>query len=354
MADPVADFQMQIRDAVCSGIRLDIRGGQSKGFYGGQVAGQPLDTRVWSGIVRYEPSELVVTVRAGTPLAELEAVLATQRQMLAFEPPHFGAATVGGMVAAGFSGPRRMAAGAVRDHLLGVRMIDGRGDVLRFGGEVMKNVAGYDVARLMAGSMGTLGLLLDVSLKVLPMPTAERTLRFKMVRPDALHVMNRWAGQPLPISATCWHADVLNVRLSGARAAVEAAAGALGGELVAEDAAAVYWSSVREQTHPFFAEGDEALWRISVCSAEESLMLSAPMLIEWGGALRWVRAPADHARVREAAHRQHGFATCFRASEGRMPPAERLSEPLAAIHRRIQEAFDPAGVFTSPRLAATF
>jgi glycolate oxidase FAD binding subunit len=351
--DAVAQFQDRIRAAAADSAPLCIRGGGSKSFYGGAQTGQLLDTRSHSGIVQYEPSELVVTVRAGTPLAELEAALAEKRQMLAFEPPHFGAATVGGMVAAGLSGPRRATAGTVRDHLLGVRLIDGRGDAMRFGGEVMKNVAGYDVSRLMAGAMGTLGLLTEVSLKVLPVPAAERTIVFSMNRPDALRAMNRWACQPLPISATCWHADTLHVRLSGAIAAVEAATRNLGGEAVDEPSAKQLWTSVREQTHPFFADGDDALWRVSLCSAEENLIFDLPMLIEWGGALRWVRAPVDDARVRSEAHRQHGFAMRFRTTAGvQAQDFEPLPGPLAEIHRRIRQAFDPAGIFNPQRLPA--
>jgi glycolate oxidase FAD binding subunit len=351
--DAVAQIQDRVRAAAADGMQLCIRGGDSKAFYGGARHGELLDTRAHTGIVQYEPSELVVTVRAGTPLVELEAVLAEKRQMLAFEPPHFGAATVGGMVAAGLSGPRRATSGAVRDHLLGVRLIDGRGDSMRFGGEVMKNVAGYDVSRLMAGAMGTLGVLTEVSLKVLPMPAAEHAIGFSMNRPDALRAMNRWACQPLPISATCWHADTLHIRLSGAVAAVEAAMRNLGGEAVDDAVAGQLWTSVREQTHPFFAGGDDALWRVSLCSAEENLILDLPMLIEWGGALRWVRAPAGDARVRAEAHRQHGFATRFRTPGGGQGSAfEQLAGPLAEIHRRIKQAFDPAGIFNPLSLPA--
>ncbi len=355
MGDMTVELQARIREAVACGTPLCIRGGGSKAFYGGAQIGEPLDTRPHTGIVHYEPSELVVTVRAGTPLAELEAALLDTRQMLAFEPPHFGAATVGGMVAAGLSGPRRATAGALRDHLLGVRMIDGRAECMRFGGEVMKNVAGYDVSRLMAGAMGTLGLLTEVSLKVLPVPAAQRTLAFAMGRSDALRTMNRWAGRPLPVSATCWHAGVLHLRLAGAATAIDAAMRSLGGEVVDEAKAQELWSSVREQTHPFFGEGEGALWRVSLCSAEENLILDAPMLIEWGGALRWVRTAADDACVRSEAQRQHGFATCFRAQAGVAPPAaEHLPEPLAILHRRIKQAFDPDGIFNPLRLGVRY
>jgi len=235
----------QFRDAIASassatsaGKPLRIRGGGTKDWYGGALQGEILDTRAHRGIVDYEPTELVITARCGTPLAEIEAVLAEQNQMLAFEPPHFGAgATFGGAVAAGLSGPRRANSGGVRDFVLGVRLMDGKGEVLHFGGQVMKNVAGYDVSRLLAGSLGTLGLMLELSVKVLPRTVAETTLRFETSEIEAIRMLNVWGGQPLPVSGSCWHRGVLALRLSGARAAVDAAARSLGGQ-VTPDAAA--------------------------------------------------------------------------------------------------------------------
>jgi glycolate oxidase FAD binding subunit len=236
---------------------LRIRGGGSKDFYGGIPSGELLDTRNHAGIVNYEPTELVVTVRGGTLLADLESALAARRQCLACEPPHFGAATVGGAVATGLSGPRRAAVGSVRDFVLGVKLMDGEGRVHRFGGEVMKNVAGFDVSRLVAGSLGTLGLILEVSLKVLPVTPGDASLRFEMPQDKALEAMNRWAGQPLPLVASCWHDGILTLRLAGARAAVDAACVRLGGSVVAGAEAAVFWQALREQTADFFSATDD-------------------------------------------------------------------------------------------------
>jgi len=291
----------RIRDAAARGAPLRLHGGGSKDFYGGAARGEPLDTREYAGIVEYEPTELVATARCGTPLAELEALLAERGQMLPFEPPHFGAdATLGGCVAAGLSGPRRPAAGAVRDFVLGARLLDGRANEVAFGGRVMKNVAGYDVARLLAGSLGTLGIILEVSLKVLPRPAAETTLRLALGERQALAALNRWAGQPLPVSASAWREGELHLRLSGAPAALKAAAAQIGGEALAPDAAASFWEGVREQTHAYFA-GEAPLWRVSVPSHAPRLALAGDTLIEWGGALRWLRTDADAAAVRAAA-----------------------------------------------------
>ncbi|MDQ5916360.1 MAG: glycolate oxidase binding subunit, partial [Pseudomonadota bacterium] len=248
----------RVHDAAEAGKSLRIRGGGSKDFYGQALRGDVLDTSAYRGIVTYEPTELVVVVRAGTPLAELEAELFKKGQCLPFEPPHYGPqATVGGMVAAGLSGPRRAAVGAVRDYVLGVKMIDGKGELLSFGGQVMKNVAGYDVPRLMAGSLGTLGLIAEVALKVLPLPVAGMTLRFAMGETEALEKLNAWGGKPLPIAASAWHDGALTIRLAGAVAAVRSARQSLGGEEVGD--AGAFWQSMREQSHDFFS-GQDPLW----------------------------------------------------------------------------------------------
>ncbi|MDA0190187.1 MAG: glycolate oxidase subunit GlcE, partial [Proteobacteria bacterium] len=291
----------RVRAAAADRTPLRLRGGGSKDFHGEMPADgmAVLDTRAHAGIVAYEPTELVVTARCGTPLAELEAVLAERGQMLPFEPPHFGpGATVGGCVAAGLSGPRRAQAGALRDFVLGARLLDGRGELLAFGGQVMKNVAGYDVPRLLAGSLGTLGLIVEVSLKVLPFAVATRTLRFDMPQAQALATLNAWGGQPLPVSASAWSDGVLHVRLEGAAAAVDAATRKLGGEALAGPAAAAFWQSLREQTHPFFGgDAATALWRLSLPSVAPPLDLPGAPLIEWGGAQRWLRG-GDATTVR--------------------------------------------------------
>jgi glycolate oxidase FAD binding subunit len=340
----LAQLQQRIREAASRRTPLRLRGGGSKDFYGGALAGEVLDTREYAGIVDYEPTELVVTARCGTPLAALEAALQEHGQMLAFEPPRFGgAATLGGCVAAGLSGPRRASAGAVRDFVLGTRLVDGRGRDLAFGGRVMKNVAGYDVSRLLAGSLGVLGLIAEVSLKVLPRPALERTLRLALPEARALEALNRWAGQPLPISASAWRDGELFLRLSGAESAVRAAAQALGGE-----EAPAPWAALREHGDPWFA-GEAPLWRLSVPSHAGPLGLTGPQLIEWGGALRWVRG-GEPAEMRAAAARAGGHATLFRGGERSAGVFAPLAPAALRLHRELKAAFDPAGIFNPGRL----
>lgn len=349
MNDLIAEWSERIREAADKRTPLMIRGGGSKDFYGGALRGEPLRTGGHRGIVQYEPTELVLTARAGTPLAAIESALAEAHQMLPFEPPHFGDATLGGCVAAGLSGPRRAAAGAVRDFVLGVRILDGRGDDLAFGGRVIKNVAGYDVSRLMAGAMGTLGLILEVSLKVLPAPQAERTQRLTLAQSDALRIVNAWAARPLPVSAICHEDEALSVRLSGARSAIDAAAAQIGGEAVAE--AGAYWSALREQRLEFFA-GGEPLWRLSVKSTAPVLPLPGRQLLEWNGALRWIRTDAPAEVVRDVARKAGGHATLFRSIERAANPFHPLPQPLAELHRRLKQTFDPNGILNPGRLYA--
>lgn len=328
---------------------LRLRGGGSKDFYGGPIRGEVLDTAGHAGIVSYEPTELVITARCGTPLAELESALATRRQCLACEPPHFGAATVGGAVAAGLAGPRRAAVGGMRDFVLGVKLMDGEGRVHRFGGEVMKNVAGFDVSRLIAGSLGTLGLILEVSLKVLPVPPGDASLRFEMPQDRALEALNRWAGQPLPLVASCWQDGVLTLRLCGAQAAVSAACATMGGQPVDEPEALAFWQGLREQGAEFFA-GDAALWRLSVPSVTPPLDLPGTTLIEWGGAQRWLRGDVDRVRIRELAARVGGHATLFRGGDKANGVFTPLQPALMEVHRRLKQSFDPYGVFNPGRM----
>jgi len=270
MLDALDELTERVRAAAARKGPLQIRAGGTKDFYGNPPRGDVFDPRAHAGIVDYEPTELVVTVRCGTPLAELEAALDARGQMLPFEPPHFGVgATVGGCIAAGLAGPRRASFGAtyggVRDFMLGAKIIDGRGQVLSFGGTVMKNVAGYDVSRALAGSLGILGLIVEASVKVLPKPVCESTLRMELDEPTALKRLNEWGGLPLPVSATAWHGGKLHVRLSGADAAVHAAALRLGGESLEPAQADSFWRSLREHTHPYFAV-NAPLWRLSVPS----------------------------------------------------------------------------------------
>jgi glycolate oxidase FAD binding subunit len=347
----IEQFKEQVLAAASAGRALRIRGGGTKDWYGQRLEGEILDTRSHVGIVDYEPTELVITARCGTLLAEIEAVLAERNQMLAFEPPHFGAAaTLGGAVAAGLSGPRRANSGALRDFVLGAKIMDGKGDVLNFGGQVMKNVAGYDVSRLLAGSLGTLGLLLEVSLKVLPRAFAETSLRFEIGEIDAIRKLNEWGGQPLPISASCWFDGILMLRLSGAQAAVDAAVKSLGGEVV--PGADAFWNSLREQRHEFFA-GEGALWRLSVPSTTGAIVLRGRQLIEWGGAQRWLRAGLEEASaqdIRRTVAAVGGHATLFRGGDKGVGVFHPLAPGVAKINQRMKAAFDPSNIFNPGRM----
>jgi glycolate oxidase FAD binding subunit len=345
----VALFRDVIRDAASRRAPLRLRGGGSKDFFGNEPRGALLDTRSYAGVLDYEPAELVLTARCGTPLAEVERILGEKGQCLPFEPPHFGAATFGGCLAAGLSGPRRAAAGAVRDFVLGVKLIDGRARELDFGGRVMKNVAGYDVSRLAVGSLGTLGLIAEASVKVLPKPEHELTLAFTLGEGAALEAMNRWAGQPLPISASAWHDGVLRIRLSGAEPAVRAAASRLGGEKLGE--AEAFWRGVREHTDRFF-EGARPLWRLAVPSATPPIGLAGAQLVEWGGAQRWITSDAPAEAVRAAAKHAGGHATLFRASDKSAGAFAPLDEVLLRLHRGLKAEFDPAGILNAGRLHA--
>jgi glycolate oxidase FAD binding subunit len=350
MQEVVEQYADRIRAAAAGNRPLRLRGGGTKDFYGQALRGEVLDTRDYAGIIAYEPTELVITVRCGTPLTELEGALHAQGQHLAFEPPHFGSgATVGGMVAAGLSGPRRAWAGAVRDFVLGVRLLDGRGDDLSFGGQVMKNVAGYDISRPMAGSLGTLGLILEVSLKVPPLPFAEATLKLEMPEDKAIGILNHWGGQPLPISASAWADGDLALRLSGAASAVKAAREAIGGEVMDPDQAPRFWTAIREQADPFFST-DKPLWRLSVPSVAPPLDLPGEQLIEWGGSLRWLASNADARTIRAGAAQAGGHATLFRAADKSAGAFTPLAPPLLNIHRRLKHSFDPAGVFNPGRM----
>ena len=345
----LAALQESIRFAAARGAPLRLRGGGSKDFYGNEPRGELLDTRGYSGICDYEPSELVLTARCGTPLAEVEQALAEHHQCLPFEPPHYGEATFGGCIAAGLSGPARAAAGALRDFVLGTKLVDGRGNVLEFGGRVMKNVAGYDVSRLLAGSLGTLGLIAEASIKVLPRPALERTRRLAMPQPPALEAMNRWAGEPLAISASAWHEGTLYVRLSGSAPAVDAAAARVGGDELGDGAR--FWGAIREQTHAFFA-GADPLWRLAVPSTTPPLELGGSQLLEWNGGLRWLRSAAAASDVRTAAKRSGGHATLFRARDKAPGAFSPLDPVLLRLHKQLKHAFDPAGIFNRGRMYA--
>lgn len=366
MADLTNDFVSQVREAVAANRTLNIEGSGSKHWYGNTAqAGMLINTKAHAGVVDYDPAELVLTARTGTSLIELESMLAAQGQMLAFEPPrHASGSTLGGAISTALSGPGRPYVGGVRDFVLGMHVIDGRGDVLKFGGQVMKNVAGYDVSRLMTGAMGTLGLMTQVSLKVLPLPVAHATLTFEQSEADAIRCVNEWSGRPLPLTATVWESGKLHVRLTGAHAAVNAAIHQLGGELMEGRLAAELWDSLRDQTHPFFdakTEGraDKTLWRLSLPSIApvvtgEEISGAESQLIEWGGAQRWLWSTDAAEHIRVLSRKLGGHAVRF---DNRHPGDQTFDVPsaaLMAIHRRLKHTFDPNSVFNPGRLYTDF
>ena len=350
MQQVIQQFSETIRKAAAERTQLRIRGSGSKDFYGLALIGDVLDTRPLSGIVDYEPTELVITARAGTPLRTIEQALAARGQMLAFEPPYFGPdATLGGCIASGFSGPRRAAAGSARDFVLGVRIVNGLGEDLHFGGQVMKNVAGYDLSRVLASSFGTLGLIAEVSLKVLPMPAQELTARLELDEAEAITAMNKWAAKPLPVSATCHVDGLLHVRLSGAAPAVAAAHKKLGGEVV--EHGTQLWESIREQTHPAFANAP-ARWRFSVKSTSQPLGLGK-QIMEWNGSQRWIAEDLDPSQAFALAHKAQGHATLFRGGNKRNG-IQQFSAGLLAVHKKLKRAFDPHGILGPGRIHADF
>jgi len=337
----------QVSAALKPGTALAIQGGNSKAFYGYPVAAEPLDTSAHTGIVEYDPGELVLTCRAGSRLSEIRGSLADNGQHLPFDPPAFGdSATVGGTVACGFSGPARPWRGSLRDYLLGVKMVNGAGEVVQYGGQVMKNVAGYDMSRLLAGSMGTLGIILETSFKVLPMPASERTLGFNCNQAEAIEKVNRWSGQPLPLSGAFWLDGVLQIRISGACSEVDLAVSRLDPDHVPENM--TLWEDVREHRLPFF-ERPGNFWRLSVPPATTPLNIEGDCLLDWGGAQRWYVTDISETDIRRIAAGAGGHATLFRGD----PDIEKfhpLPPAMQQIQARIKQALDPAGIFNPGRM----
>jgi glycolate oxidase FAD binding subunit len=345
--DKSDEIEAHVRSAYEASTPIAIVGGNSKAFLGNPCHAAPLSVGEHRGIIRYEPNELVITARSGTPLTEIEQLLAEHNQMLAFEPPHLGEnATLGGTIACNLSGPRRPFAGAARDFVLGVTLINGRAERLKLGGQVMKNVAGYDLSRLMTGAFGTLGLLLDITLKVLPRSRATLTVAQRCSAGQAITTMNQWAATPLPLTACAHVDDTLYARLEGAHSALQSARQRIGGEpLDADD----FWLNLKEQGLAFFANA-EPLWRISVPPTTAPLDLQGASLIDWGGGLRWLHTQAPSARVQDIAARAGGHATLFRSKEGQRVPFQALDPALLALHKRLKAAFDPRGILNPGRL----
>jgi glycolate oxidase FAD binding subunit len=336
----------RVAEANSAGTPLRIAGGGTKAFYGRPVDGAVLDLTGHRGITHYDPVELIVSVRAGTPLTELERTLAESGQQLPFEPPHFGsAATVGGMVSTGLSGPRRPWSGAVRDFVLGTRLISQDGQHLRFGGEVMKNVAGYDLSRLVTGAQGTLGVITEVSLKVLPLAAATHSLRLQLPLEAAMAKLAKWGRQPVPLTGAAWRDGTLYLRLEGGGRSVEANRARLGGETQAPD----FWRQLREQELPFFDPADpRPLWRLSVPHTTPPLALEGDWLHDWAGAQRWLRSDLPDAAIRDAASRVGGHATCY--TPGAAEPFTPLAPVLAKYHRQLKAQLDPKRIFNPGRL----
>jgi len=372
----IETFREQILHAAKNKTPLSIEGGATKSWYGNANTYTKLDTRTYSGILEYQPEELVITACAGTPLKEIEAALKEKNQVLAFEPPHFGEhATFGGAIAAGLAGPGRISVGNFRDFVLGTRILDGKGQDLSFGGQVMKNVAGYDVSRLMPGSMGTLALLLEASVKVLPRPVATATLRCHISQEKALRTLNEWAGQPLPLSASCWIGNgagegQLIIRLAGAAAAIKAAIPLMSSLVNASEvdpqSAEVFWNDLREHKLPSFENiaADQTLYRLALPAACGPLIISGAsneIVLEWHGQQRWIKAAGDEATftlIKQLATSHGGHATRFKQGMNVNPAFQRFtvlseqahSKALELVQERLRSAFDPAGVFVTNRL----
>ncbi len=349
--DLTVELQEQVQAAIGNKQRLKITGGNTKFFLDGIKPGEdPVSLKVTghAGIINYDPHELVLTARAGTRLSDIENALDDAGQMLAFEPPHFGtSATLGGTIACNLSGPRRACAGAARDMVLGVRIINGKGEVLKFGGEVMKNVAGYDVSRLMTGAMGTLGVLLEISVKVAPKAAASATLIHTRSPEQALRDMNTWAGRTFPITASCYHEGNLYIRLEGTESSVNSTIRKLGGQLLSGGTG--FWHDIREQQHGFF-KSDNTLWRLSVKPTVPMLEDSGPWLFEWFGAQRWFSGKLDAGKIREYAIDSGGHATQFRHPDLSSDVFHPLQTDLMDIHKGLKAAFDPHHIFNPGRL----
>jgi len=376
-SNPIIEaFREQVLNAASNKTQLSIEGGGTKSWYGNPNSHAKLDTRTYSGILEYQPEELVITACAGTPLKEIEAALKAKNQMLAFEPPHFGEhATFGGAIASGLAGPNRISVGNLRDFVLGARIMDGKGQDLSFGGQVMKNVAGYDISRLMPGSMGTLSLLLEASVKVLPKPAATATLRCHISQEKALRTLNEWAGQPLPMSASCWIGNAtgegqLTIRLAGAVAAIKSAIPLMSSLVNASEvdpqSAETFWHDLREHKLSAFENlaTDQTLYRLALPAACGPLTIpgaSNEIVWEWHGQQRWIKASGDEATfklIKQLVSSHGGHVTRFKQGGNVNPEFQRFtllseqahSKALELVQERLRSAFDPAGVFATKRL----
>ncbi|MGH1536963.1 MAG: glycolate oxidase subunit GlcE [Gammaproteobacteria bacterium] len=349
MTDCTNDIAAKIQDAFQQKQALHIHAGNTKSFYGRKIQAQPLSMVQHAGVIEYEPSELYITARSGTSLTEIEQTIADQNQMLPCEPPHFGInATLGGMISSGLSGCRRVSAGSVRDCILGTDILNGKGEALHFGGKVMKNVAGYDVSRLMCGALGTLGVILSASIRLLPKPECEHTIALTLDSKTAIAKMNEWANSPIPISATFYDGEMLYIRLSSSLSAVNACKKEIGGEAI--DQCDMFWKAIKEHTHDFF-NAEKPLWRLSVPPSTETLNIAGENILEWNGSLRWYLSDMDESTIRVEAERVGGHATLFKGDAN-----EQVFHPLSSasmkIHKKLKHVLDPAGILNSGRMFA--
>jgi len=342
------ELQAQVLNAYKNKTALNIQAGNSKLFYGNKITAQPLDVSQHQGVISYEPTELVITARAGTRLIDIEKTLDDNNQMLAFEPPSFSdSATLGGTIAGNFSGPRRAYSGAARDFVLGCNIINGKAEALSFGGQVMKNVAGYDASRLMCGAMGGLGVILDISLKVLPKPETQITLSHQCSIYQATKNIHQWIKKSLPISASYFLNEQLYIRLSGNNSSVASAKNIIGGELLTENES--FWTAIKNQKTDFF-NSDKPLWRLSLASNTTELKLAGDTLYEWSGALRWLSSDESPEKIRQTLDVVNGQATCFKNNKINSDPFHPLNTGLFNIHKRLKNAFDPENILNPKRM----
>lgn len=361
MSDLSVEFIDQVKNCIDKKQKIIIEGGSTKKELGrdtGSSDTHKIMTKQHTGIVNYEPVELVMTVRAGTTIKEIADVLAENSQVLACDPPHFdGKATIGGTLGANVSGPSRPWLGSIRDHVLGVNLINGSGEHLRFGGKVMKNVAGYDVSRLQAGAMGTLGLMTEISFKVLPKTAVTMTLSIEATQADAILMMNELSGQPKPIMGACWSNNYLYLRLSGAKSAVEGTAKQWqhkfsAFKMLSESDALVFWASLRERANEFFSEREksEPLWRFSLNSAAPVYLEGERWLLDWAGSQRWLKGEFSQKELSAWASKQGGEVVLYQGGDR---TKEIIAEPnsvMKKLQTNIKHSFDPHNIFNAGRL----
>jgi len=343
-------LQKKVQDAISNKSSLYIHGGNSKLFYGNKVDAAPLDICPHTGVISYEPTELCITVRAGTRIAEIEELLAESKQILTFEPPQYSPdATIGGAVSAGISGPRRAYSGSVRDAILGVKIINGNGEIVNFGGQVMKNVAGYDLSRLMVRSQGTLGVILEVSLRLLPKPAHDITVSFESPQDAALKFFQESRLKQLPITGSVWFNEQVYLRLSGSTETLEINQKKLGAEVLSGNPD--FWREIRDHQHHFFGRTDKPLWRLSLPPASDQIArIDDNQLIEWGGAQRWVNSNAPANIIQNIATSRNGYATLFQGDLPETPCFPLLDGPLLEIHKKLKHKMDPQGIFNPGRI----